>query len=135
MDESDDVSLLRFYAPEPSGNDVFRWTGARSYATIIGIDVNRRTLVVSMSSGGRPAKAGPAEVTVSLNDHTLGTVRVADGFQPYTFEIPEALAGAIADATGSARLALLTPTWMPSQVLGVKDDRELGVMVTRIELH
>jgi hypothetical protein len=134
MDESDDVSLLRFFAPEPSGSDVFRWSGARSYATILGVGPARRTLTVTMSSGGRPVRAGAPEVTVSLNDQVLGTVTVSDGFRPYTFTIPEPLAGQIADGTGSARLALLTSTWTPRAVIGGNDDRELGVMVTRIEL-
>jgi hypothetical protein len=134
MDESDDVSLLRFFAPERSGNDVFRWSGARSYATILGVGPAHRTLVITMSNGGRPARAGAADVTVSVGDQTLGKVTVGDGFQPYTFTIPEPLAGAIADGTGSARLALLTSTWTPRQVIGGGDDRELGVMVSRIEL-
>jgi hypothetical protein len=134
MDESDDVSVLRFYAPESNGDDVYRWSSARSLVTVLGIRPDRRTVTMWMSSGGRPAAGGPAVVRVAIEGQTLGEVTVTDGFHPYTFEIPLGLAGQIADKTGSARLSLLTSTWTPSRILGGTDDRELGVMVSRVEI-
>jgi hypothetical protein len=94
-----------------------------------------REIVVVMSSGGRPEGAPPADVTVRLNDRVLGTARVSDGFRPYTFTVPPDIADEAARADEPARLGLVTATWNPQHVLGSPDDRDLGVMVDRVQVR
>ena len=85
-----------------------------------------------MENGGRPASAPPADVQVFLGDVRLGTARVGRARQEYTFPLPSDAAAAGRD---SATLRLVTTTWNPRASLGVDDDRDLGVMVDRVEVR
>jgi hypothetical protein len=62
-------------------------------------------------------------------------VKVGNGFQPYSLPIPASLAERISKLDAPARLRLVTPVWNPHQVLGSPDDRELGVMVDRVQVR
>jgi hypothetical protein len=53
----------------------------------------------------------------------------------YTFRIPPDLAARAASVPDPVRLRLQVPTWNPAQQLGVNDSRDLGVMVTRVEVE
>jgi hypothetical protein len=88
-----------------------------------------------MSNGGRPAAAAAADVEVSLHNQILGTVRVGDGFRPYALPIPADLASRAAAFGDPVELRLVTPTWNPLKVLGTADERELGVMVDRVQVR
>jgi hypothetical protein len=91
-----------------------------------------REVTLWLNNGGRPAAAGPAQISVYLQGQILGTAVVGSGFGPYSFAIPPELA-AKASATGDpVELRLVTPTWNPHKVLGSSDDRNLGVMVDRL---
>jgi hypothetical protein len=69
-------------------------------------------------------------------ERVLGTVTVGnDGFQPYTVDIPPALASTAAARGEPVRLKLATTVWVPRKVLGTPDDRDLGVMVDRIAVQ
>ena len=74
-------------------------------------------------------------MTVYLNDRLLGTVRVEDGFRPYAVAVPSDLARAPAENGDSSTLRLLTPVWNPHEALGAGDDRDLGVMVDRVQVR
>ena len=53
--------------------------------------------------------------------------------QPYRFAIPPELASAISRSEDAAQLRIVTRTWNPAKVTGARDDRDLGVVVDRIE--
>ena len=86
-------------------------------------------------SGGRPASVAAPIVEVALDDEVIGTATPIDEVRPYTLAIPPALAARLAAKTESVRLRLRVPTWNPGAVLGVNDTRDLGVIVTRVEVH
>jgi hypothetical protein len=88
-----------------------------------------------MSSGGRPAAADPAMVSVFLDDQLLGTVLVADGFRPYTVAIPAEVSTPASAGGDVVRLRLVTPVWNPQRLLGSPDSRDLGVMVDRVQVR
>jgi hypothetical protein len=133
---TDDLYVRHFYAKERDGQGVtFRWTKDFSYVSILGTRPGDRHLTVWMSNGGRPTSAGAAQVRIALNGNPVGTVTVGAGLQPYRFELPEDLAAAVSRSEEAAELRLDTPTWNPSRTLGGPDDRELGVMVDRVELN
>jgi hypothetical protein len=87
-----------------------------------------------MGDGGRPPAAGPARVSVYLEEQQIGSVTVTTGIHPYEFAIPPELA-AKAAAADPARLRLVSSLWSPHEVLGTGDDRQLGVMVDRVQVR
>jgi hypothetical protein len=131
----DDLHVLRFHAKEQSDNRTFRWTGATSYVAVTIIEPSSREVTMWLNNGGRPAAAGPADVEVSLHGQRLGTLRVGEGFRPYTLAVPAELAARAAALGDPVELRLATATWNPSKVLGTPDDRELGVMVDRVAVR
>jgi hypothetical protein len=88
-----------------------------------------------MSAGGRPPGEPPARVDVYLEDVHLGSAQVPTGFRPYSFAIPPEVAAAMARKEDPGRLRILTNTWNPQEALGVPDNRDLGVMVDRVEVR
>ena len=76
-----------------------------------------------------------ADVEVALDDHVLGKATVGPDFNGYTFAIPPDVAAAAATRTAPARIKITTNVWRPKAVIGVPDDRDLGVMVDRVDVH
>ena len=131
----DDLNVVRFHAKEVADGRTMRWTQRQSFVTVPAMPAGARTLVLVMSSGGRPEAAPPAEISVYLNEQSLGSARVASGFRAYTFTIPDKLAMEAAAADEPVRIRLVTPVWNPRQVLGSPDDRELGIMLDQVQVR
>ena len=131
----DDLHVVRFHAKEEADGRTMRWSQRQSFVSVPAMPPRSRELVLVMNAGGRPAAAPPAEVTVYLNERLLGTIRVGNGFHSYSLGIPEELAAAAAQAADPARLRLVTATWNPHDVLGSPDDRQLGVMLDRVQVR
>jgi hypothetical protein len=132
----DDLQVARFFAREQRGDgSTFRWTKGRSYVMLRGAAPAARDLIIWMSSGGRPQSVPPAEVRVAIGDHWLGTVTLADEMRPYRFEIPAAVAAEAARTGDPLRVRIEVATWNPNRVHGAPDTRDLGVMVTRVQLQ
>jgi len=129
---NDDLNVIRFHAKETTEGRSFRWSRARSIVSVDRIGPESRSLVLWMSDGGRPPAAGPADVTVALDNDVLGTVHVDTGFRPYALAIPPALAARLSGIGRTIELSIITTAWKPELVLGTPDDRDLGVMVDRI---
>ena len=131
---NDDLNVIRFHAKEQSEGRTIRWSQGRSFVILTRLAPGDRTLAIWMGDGGRPAAAPPANVTVTLDDRTLGTVHVGSGVREYEFRIPEDVATRL--ATGEPiRIALQVPTWNPMALLGTTDARDLGVMVDRVAVR
>jgi hypothetical protein len=139
----DDLHVLRFHAKEATNGRTFRWSRDTSYVSLIGVASGSREVTLWMDDGGRPAAVPAAQVTISLQlgfqagrppsiDRVLGTLAVSGGFKPYSVPIPPALAEMAAADTEPVRFKLATTVWVPRQVLGTPDDRDLGVMVDRV---
>ena len=139
----DDLHVLRFHAKETSNGRTFRWSRDTSYVSLVGVSPGSREVTLWMDDGGRPAAVPAAQVTISLQlgyqagqppsiDQVLGTVAVRGGFKPYTVPIAPALAETAAAASDPVRFKLTTSVWVPRQVLGTPDDRDLGVMLDRV---
>ena len=129
----DDLHVVRFHAKETAQDRTMRWSQAQSFVSVTTVPAGAREVVLTMSSGGRPDAVPPADVSVYLDDRPLGTARVSDGFRPYTFALPADLPARASDSP--PRLMLRTPPWNPRRALGVADDRELGVMVDRVQVR
>jgi hypothetical protein len=131
----DDLSTLRFFAKEPSEGRTIRWTQALSRVEVPGLTGRERQLLLTMSNGGRPPAAPPARVEVLFDGVSIGVVLVAPGFATYTLALPPALVAAAAARDDPAEIALRSTVWSPRQFLGTQDDRQLGVMLDRVEIH
>ena len=133
--EQDDLQVVRFHAKERDQRGTYRWTRALSYLSLLGVPADARALVLWMDNGGRPGNAPPAEVEAFIGEVSLGRVVVGAGMQAYTLAIPADVARAAAASPDAVTVRLRTVTWRPRAVLGVADDRELGVMVDRVEVR
>jgi hypothetical protein len=131
----DDVWVLRMFAREQGEGASYRWVRNMSFVSLLGIDPSVRSVVLRMSNGGRPARAGEARVTVFLNDERLGEVTVGPGFSEYRVPIPAEVAGPAGRRIAPSVLRLMCTTWMPKSVLGGTDDRQLGVMLDRVRVE
>lgn len=130
----DDLNVYRFNAKELNDGVPFRWSRDTSYVALPHVE-QARTLTLWLNDGGRPATATPARVTVYLNQRLLGSVDVARGFNAYTFQIVPDVWAASVTTEDAVTLKLVSTTWNPRRALGVADDRELGVMVHRVEIR
>jgi hypothetical protein len=126
---------VRFHAKERDQRGTYRWTRGLSYLSLIGVPGDANELVLWMDNGGRPAAAPPARVEVFVGDISLGAVVVGPGMQPYRLPIPPEVARAAAASPDAVTVRLRTVTWRPRAILRVADDRELGVMVDRVEIR
>lgn len=133
----DDLNVVRFHARERREDTgmLFRWTGPQSFILLVGVASDAREITVWMSDGGRPRTAPPAEVTLAIDDEVLGHATPVDEIRPYTFPLPAALAARLAASDDPARLVLRVPTWKPSELLRANDTRDLGVIVTRVQVR
>ena len=131
----DDLYVVRFHAKERDKRGTFRWTRRQSYLSLVGVTADARELVIWMDNGGRPAKATPAEVEAFFGDISIGKVVVGRDRQPYVFEITPALAAEAASRVDSVTIRLISTTWNPRELTGVDDNRDLGVMVDRVEVR
>jgi hypothetical protein len=132
---NDDLNVNRFHAKEQTEGRTIRWSQRQSVVVVNPISAGSRTIALWMSNGGRPPAAPPADVTVLVNDTPIGTVRVESGFREYDVELPPLVASAAAATREPVRITLRTLTWNPAKVLGTNDDRELGVMLDRVEVR
>jgi hypothetical protein len=133
----DDLQVVRFHAKEtrPEDGVAFRWSRRTSYVLLLGISEQARQVTIWMSNGGRPRTALPATVEVAFGERVIGTATPADDMRPYAFSIPADVAASAAALPDPVRLRLQVSTWNPAQLLGVSDSRDLGVMVTRVEVE
>ncbi|HVQ41964.1 MAG TPA: hypothetical protein VMS54_07150, partial [Vicinamibacterales bacterium] len=131
----DDLNVLRFHARETTEGRSVRWTGPQSFIAVEGLLGTEREIVLVMHNGGRPEKAPPAEIEVAFNDTVLGKVQVPSGFESYRFALPAGLVQRAAATTEPAQIRLRSNTWSPKDYVGGTDDRALGVMIDRVEIH
>jgi hypothetical protein len=132
----DDVNVVRFHLKEKDGHGVtYRWTQDASYISLVGVQKDSKELVLVMNDGHRPKNLPPARVEVSLDDKVIGQIDVGRDFHTYAVPIPPAIAEEAAARETPARLKLAVTVWKPRDVLGTPDDRQLGVMVDRVEVR
>ncbi|HYN09501.1 MAG TPA: glycosyltransferase family 39 protein [Vicinamibacterales bacterium] len=131
----DDLYVVRFHAKEQTEGRMVRWTQKQSFVAVSGLTGAERTVVFEMHDGGRPKSAPPARVQVFFGNAQIGTIDVQPGFRSYTLALPAAAVEAAARLDDPTQLRLLSTVWNPRQILGLPDDRDLGVMIDRIEVR
>ena len=133
---ADELAVTDFYTRERDGTQRFRWTTRRSSISLRLPATRVFTLMLWMGNGGRPAAAPPARVTAFAGEQPIGSVLVSSSdIREYQFPLPPEAVDEATGGSGFLEIRLETPTWNPHEVLGTTDDRNLGVMVTRVELR
>ena len=135
--ERDDLQVVRFHAKErdPKSGRTYRWTRDVSYVSLLNVTPDTRVVTLWMADGRRPTAVDRAQVEVSMGERVLGTATVDAEFRAHEFAVPAELAAAAAASDDPVRLRLRSNTWSPRRVLGSPDDRELGVMLSRVEVR
>jgi hypothetical protein len=133
--KDDDLNVVRFHARERLDDTPYRWSGPQSFVLLLGISAEARRISLWMSNGGRPSTVSPATVELALDDEVLGTVTVGRPVSEYVVDLPPAVAARAAERDDPARLRLRVPPWVPAETIGGSDTRQLGVMVTRVEVR
>jgi hypothetical protein len=133
----DDLHTVRFHSKEgrPGASLVYRWTRGLSHIVLLGIADNARTITIWMSNGNRPPTAPLPTVDVSIDDRLLGTATVGAALLPYDFALPPDLAARAAVSPDPERVSLRVPTWNPAESGDGSDARDLGVIVTRVQVR
>ena len=133
----DDLYVAGMHGPERSPNGVtYRWTSDQSVVRVVGTRPDTDTLTLLMNDGGRPARAGPAVARLFLDERPLGAVPVTTStFERYTVTIPPDLARDAAAREAASVLRIESTPWVPRDVIGSRDARELGVVLARMELR
>jgi hypothetical protein len=132
----DNFAVTDFHALEQHDKLRFRWTTDSSSIRLRLPSERPTRLTLWMSHGGRPAGLTPATVRVYAGRRELGSVVVTSSeIRPYEFTLPPDVIDDAADGDGFLEIRIETPTWNPHFTLGVADDRDLGVMLTRVELR
>jgi hypothetical protein len=134
--ELDDLNVVRFFARERHADGtVFRWTRDQSSVLLLGIAPDARRITIWMGHGGRPKQTQPPVVEFAIGDRVLGTATATDDVRPHTFDLPADVAAQASVSDDPVRLQLRVSTWTPASMVGGRDTRELGVIVTRVEVR
>ncbi len=131
----DDLNVVRFHAKEQSEGRTVRWTRTQSFVAVTGLTGSERTVEFVMHDGGRPKSAPPARVEVFFGDVSIGSIGVQPGFRTYSLPLPAAAVEAAGRIDEPVQLRLVSTVWSPRQMLNLPDDRDLGVMIDRIEVR
>ena len=133
----DDLFVRRFHAKEEHGSTKmsFRWTRDVSFVSLLGVGPHQRSLTLWLSAGGRPGGLPPATADLYLEGELLGSVTASQNFEPYRFEIGAEIAAALGTSGEAGRLRIESDTWNPGAVLGVPDDRDVGLMLDRVTVE
>ena len=113
-----------------------RWTRAQSFVAVTGLTGAERDGPV------RHARRRTAEdprrrrgSRCSSATCSIGTIDVQPGFRTYSLPLPAAAVEAAGRIDEPTQLRLVSSVWSPRQILNLPDDRDLGVMIDRIEVR
>ena len=108
-----------------------RWTGQTAILRIpLSPGDNTRPIISFHIVDTGPSRDDFGSASVTFNEEDMGTLTLKPGENNYRLK----LSGPI-QKPGIATLTFSTPTWQPSRELGVKDSRELGVMLDWVKLE
>ena len=133
---ADDFAIGGCWAKETNGRFRFRWSTGRAELRLRVPVGEPSTLTVWAGNGGRPPGGPEARVSVYAEDRLAGTANVSSSEpQPFVISLPADAVARASRRDGFIRLRLETPTWSPKRSIGSSDDRELGVILTAVELR
>jgi alpha-1,2-mannosyltransferase len=127
----DEAFLRGFYDVESADGLPFRWSGDRSSVVFPGIGAYAPAVLRLRLNGYRPADLPPPTVTISANGQELASIPVTGEFEAYELPIGREAMG----ASGTLQVELSSETFVPHEVTGSGDQRELGVLVDDVSVQ
>ena len=118
-----------FYEPEDIGGHLLRWTADRAKVKVR-LKTGGEYVFRVRGRGWRPQEVEAAHMTISLDGMRLGEHTWARGDEEWLvrFRLP----GESTPSEVFKEFLLETNTWRPSEILGTKDERSLGVLLETI---
>lgn len=110
----------------------FRWTNGKGnfFFIIDKQDIDKVSELILNLRQNHPDPAYNPEIKIFVNEQPAGTFIVGKAFEDYVIKDIRPMIH-----NGINRLKILSPYWIPKQVLPVEDDRKLGVQVNYIALR
>jgi len=133
---ADELAVTDFHTREQNDEMRFRWTTDSSSIRLRLPSVRPSVLTIWMGHGGRPDGVTPATVSIYAGQRLIGSIAVTtSAIRAYDLALPPEAVDEAAGGDGFLVIRLEVPTWNPHNALGAADDRNVGVMVTRVELR
>jgi hypothetical protein len=133
---ADDFVVGGVWPKETNGRFRFRWSTASAELRLRLPAAEPSELTIWLGNGPRPPGVPGARVSVYVDDQPAGDAEViTPGPQPFRFTIPAGVASRAAGRDGFVVVRVKTSTWNPKTSTGSQDDRDLGVMLTAVELR
>jgi alpha-1,2-mannosyltransferase len=129
-DAADSAFAQGFWSPEATNGVSLRWSGTNSELFVPGIGGHAPVHMRIRLNGWRPEGMASPQVTVLINERSVATFAVANGFEDYDIIVPEGLVG----LSGNLRAKLESDTFVPDEAGGGGDLRQLGVMVDEVSV-
>lgn len=109
----------------------YRWTSGRSYIVLPGIGGYAPALLQLRLNGHRPADLPPPTVSLRVNGRELGSFVATGEFETYEFPVSRGTVG----ISGDLEVEIRPEFFVPNQVMGGGDLRQLGVLVDFVSVE
>ena len=132
LGEKGDGSYLRnFHDAERADGVSYRWSSDRSSVALPGIGGNAPALLRVRLNGSRPSGLPLPRVSIAANGHEVASFTATDQFETYEF----AVSGGTVGILGNLEVEIRPEFFVPNQVMGGGDLRQLGVLVDFVSLE
>ena len=132
LGEKGDGSYLRnFHDSERADGVSYRWSSDRSSVALPGIGGNAPALLRVRLNGSRPSGLPLPRVSIAANGHEVASFTATDEFETYEFAVSRGTVG----ISGNLEVEIRPEFFVPNQVMGGGDLRQLGVLVDFVSLE
>jgi len=130
-ERGDDPYLRNFYDAERVDSLSYRWSSDRSSISLPSIGGNAPALLQIRLNGSRPPGLPLPRVSIAANARELVSFTATDEFETYEFAVPRGTVG----ISGDLDVEIRSESFVPNQVVGGGDLRQLGVLVDSISVE
>ncbi|TKJ30712.1 MAG: hypothetical protein CEE40_04260 [Chloroflexi bacterium B3_Chlor] len=132
LGEKGDGSYLRnFHDAERADGVSYRWSSDRSSVALPGIGGNAPALLRVRLNGSRPSGLPLPRVSIAANGHEVASFTATDQFEIYEFAVSRGTVG----ISGNLEVEISPEFFVPNQVMGGGDLRQLGVLVDFVSVE
>lgn len=127
-EKGDEPYLRNFYDAERTSNLSYRWSSDQSSVVFSGIGAHAIIALRIRLNGSRPAGLPLPLVSIAANGRKVASFRASDQFETYEFRVSRGTVG----FSGDLDVQIRSESFVPDQVIGGGDLRQLGVLVDSI---
>lgn len=132
LGESGDTPYIRdLYDSESTDDLSYRWSAGKSSILFPGIGAYTPALLRLRLNGSRPAGLPLPLVRITANGRELASFTATDQFETYKLALDKQTMG----FSGSLEVQIDSETFVPDEVMGGGDLRQLGVLVDSVSLE